>query len=188
MLELPIRPITVSEFERMADVGIISADERVELLDGMLVEMPPIGLPHEIAHTLIVEYLVGRLGSEYAVAGQVSLPMGPQSEPNPDVVVFPRAFVRAKSKADIRSADIIAIIEISHSSLRRDTIAKQRIYAREGVAEYLVVDIIGRRLLRYRDPSGDNYGTVDEFNAADRFTLAAVPQIALDVQAFLPPT
>jgi Uma2 family endonuclease len=185
MLELPIRPITVHEYQRMADVGIIDPSERVELLDGMLVTMPPTGDGHFAAHNFGLEWLILRLAPKYLVAGAFSFPLGDSSEPNPDIGIFRREITK-KKKAQWTANDIIAFIEISDSSLGRDTVVKQRIYARANVPEYLVVDVNRRCIIQYQSPAGDGYLKVKEHRAPESLTLAGIPEMPLEVAAFFP--
>jgi Uma2 family endonuclease len=183
-IDLQIRPITVDEYQRMADAGIIDVDERIELLDGMLVRMPPIGWTHMFAHERIVRYLVDRLGSAALIAGQASLPLTATDEPQPDITLF-RPGTDRKPKSSWTHADLLGLFELSDSTLRRDSGPKRKAYARGGVAELVIVDLHGARLLRHREPDGADYRTVDELFAGDRFALEALPDISLDVSAFL---
>ena len=141
-LEIPIRPITAVEYHRMVRDGIIRDDERIELLGGMLVEMPPLGQSHITAHTRIVKYLIERLGDRLAVAGQASIALTLTDEPEPDISLFlPGTFEKPKSQWT--GSDTVVLIEISDSSLRRDLGPKLRAYARGDIAEYIVVDLLG---------------------------------------------
>ncbi|MGH7727794.1 MAG: Uma2 family endonuclease, partial [Vulcanimicrobiaceae bacterium] len=158
-LELPLRPITVDEYHRMVEVGIIDSEEHVELLDGRIVTMPPIGPPHYTAHGLIVEYLVQRLGERAFVAGQASVVLGVYDEPQPDIAVFAR---RVVSLAPERPStdEIYALIEVADSSIRRDRGPKLRAYARGGIREYLIVELAAQRLRVQRKPNGEQYDSV----------------------------
>jgi len=185
-IELPIRPITVTEYARMADVGIIDADERIELLGGMLVALPPLGQGHIFAHERIVRYLIERFGTRLLVAGQASVPLTRIDEPQPDVTLFlPETAAKPKSRWTI--SDVVALLEISDSSLRRDRGPKLRAYARGAVAEYIIVDIKNRRLSRHRDPLDEMYQTVEDFEPGQRFTLLGFLDVSLEVAEFLGP-
>jgi Uma2 family endonuclease len=185
-LEIPIRPITAVEYHRMVRKGIIRDDERIELLGGMLVEMPPLGQSHITAHTRIVKYLIERFGERLFVSGQASIVLTPTDEPEPDISLFlPETFDKPKSQWG--GSDIVALIEISDSSLRRDLGPKLRAYARGDIAEYIVVDLRDTRLLRHRDPGGDAYQTADELHPGEEFTLLRMPDVSLAVSAFFAP-
>jgi Uma2 family endonuclease len=186
-IDLSIRPITTDEYRRMAEAGIIGADERVELLDGLLVEMPPIGVPHVFAHGLVVEHLIERLGRKFFVAGEASIPLSPRDEPQPDVAIFRREILSTKSKSEWNVRDIVALIEISDSSIGRDIGPKLRRYALADVAEYLVVDLNRRRIIRHRRPRDGGYDSVEMLGPPDTFALDAAPDASLQVEAFFPP-
>jgi len=183
-IELPIRPITVSEYARMADVGIIDADERIELLGGMLVALPPLGEGHIFAHERIVHYLIERFGRRLLIAGQASVPLTRIDEPQPDVTLF-LPEIGAKPKARWTISDVVALLEISDSSQRRDRGPKLRAYARGKVAEYIIVDIRDRSLIRHRDPLDETYRTIDVFETGQNFTLLRFPEVPLEVAEFL---
>jgi Uma2 family endonuclease len=125
------------------------------------------------------------------IAGQASVPLTATDEPQPDITLF-RPGTERKPKSSWTHADLLGLFELSDSTLRRDTGPKRKAYARGGVAEYLIVDLRGARLLRHRKPDGADYRTVDELDAGDRFALEALPDIPLDVSALLrsarPPT
>jgi Uma2 family endonuclease len=186
-IDLPIRPITVSEYARRVDVGLIDADERVELLDGMLVEMPPVDWSHGMALGLAFKHLVQRLGDGFFVTSDVSIPLGLCDEPQPDIAVFHVDVLGKRRKSELRAIDIVALIEISDSSLRRDTGAKLRAYARGQVGEYVVVDVPGRRVLRYSKPRGDGFASIEELAPPATFALLAAPEAPLEVARLLPP-
>ena len=86
--EYRLHEFTVEQFHRMAEVGIIDSDDRVELLDGYVVEMSPIGLRHWDRHATIVRYLIETLRLRATVVGQGSFPLGLRSEPQPDIAIL----------------------------------------------------------------------------------------------------
>jgi Uma2 family endonuclease len=181
-IDLPLRPITVDEYHRMADVGILEEDERIELLGGMLVKMPPIGQSDLRGHGYLVEHLMKRLGDRVFVSGMASVPLGRFDEPQPDVTVFARHVVDMREKTWTVD-DVYAVFEIADSSMRRDTGPKLRAYASGGVAEYFIADVKKCRVLRHRNPIGKRYETIDELTTADRLELLRVPGIGLEVAA-----
>ncbi len=183
-LEMRLREFTVTEFHRMAEAGIIAGDERVELLDGQIVEMPPIGVRHWDQHASIVRYLNEVLAGRAKIAGQGSFPLGLRSEPQPDIAVLsPRSYGR-----DNRSPapnEMLAFIELADSSLARDLGPKLSLYARYEIADYVVVDLDSKRLLHHSDPHDLGYRSVVTLAAGDTFALAAIPDIRLSATPFL---
>jgi Uma2 family endonuclease len=181
--ELVLRPFTVDEYHRMVEAGVLDAQERVELIDGAIVEMSPIGENHWGRHLAIVTYLVRVLGDRAAVAGQASLPLRPRDEPQPDVAILaPRRYGPGPS---FEPRDLLAAIEIADSSLRTDLGPKLLLYARHRVPDYLVVDVRHDVLLHHRQPHDLRYGLLDRLGARGTFTLTALPDVVLDAGAFL---
>lgn len=185
-LECKLRPFTVDEFHRLAEIGVLRVDERVELLAGTLVEMSPIGSRHWGRHVRLVEYLIRELGERAAVAGQASLPLGEHDEPQPDIAVLARRLYEPPHPLSA-PADIYAVVELSDTSLPKDIGPKLRVYARHRIADYLVVDLNANVLLHYGTPNDVGYAACDELHGGDVFTLAALGDIRLDVAAFLEP-
>jgi Uma2 family endonuclease len=186
LLESQLREFTVAEYHRMADNGIIAADERIELLDGRLVRMPPIGQRHWGRHATIVRYLNEVLRDRATIVGQGSFPLGMRSEPQPDMAVLtPRAY-----DVDRRAPtpeEIFAFIELADSSLRTDLGLKRELYARHGIADYLVVDLERDCLLHHADPDGRAYRRCDELKNGGEFVLTSIPDVVLSADPFLNP-
>jgi Uma2 family endonuclease len=180
------RKITVSEYHRMAEVGILAADERVELLDGTLVTRSPIGRPHRMVHALIVEYLNLALGERAIVQGMSSVQLGEYSEPQPDILVLPRKLDEfVKREPD--PTEVYAVIEIADSSLRKDIGIKRRLYGDFQVADYFVVDVQARVLLRFTAPFDTWDAQPERLGVDDTFRLRSLPEIELAAKRFLPP-
>ena len=87
-VELTPRTFTVAEYHQMVEAGILYEGERVELLDGLIVTMPPIGVPHWTRHRGVQEYLAGMLRGRAQVHGQISLPLGDRNEPEPELAIL----------------------------------------------------------------------------------------------------
>jgi Uma2 family endonuclease len=181
--DLVLRPFTVDEYHRLAEVGVLDREERVELIDGAIVEMSPIGENHWGRHLAITTYLIRVLGDRAAVAGQASLPMRPRDEPQPDIAVLvPRMYGPGPS---FQPRDLLAVIEIADSSLKKDLGPKLLLYARHRVADYLVVDLRGGVLEHHREPHDLGYGTTTTLRAGDTFTLTALSDVVLDPGTFI---
>ncbi len=186
LLEQRMREFTVGEYHRIAEAGIIGEGERVELLDGRIVRMPPIGLRHWTRHATIVNYLNDVLRGRATIVGQGSFPLGPSNEPQPDIAILaPRPYERDGRGPEPH--EIFAVVELASSSLAIDLGPKLRIYARHGIADYLVLDFDANRLLLHGQPHELGYGTLLTLAEADTFTLTALPGIALSTASFLRP-
>jgi len=179
---LPVHPLTVDDLSAMVDAGILGEDDRVELLDGVLVEMSPQGSTHLAAVARLTMLVV----PVAAAAGLVVTPRcpldvaSPISQPEPDLAVVPAA------DWDAYPAQALLVIEISVTSRAIDLGRKAAIYAAAGIPEYWVLDLDRRRLVVHRDPAGDSYEIVDALTDADSVTAAQLP-LTMDVAEILPP-
>jgi len=183
-MEYKLREFTVDEYHRMADVGVLRAEERVELLDGAIVEMSPIGHRHWRQHARISAYLAATLANDAFVVPQGSFPLGRKNEPQPDLAVL-APLHRGDAERDPTPDEIYAVIELADSSLGKDTGPKLRLYARFGIPDYLVVDLEGDVLIHSHDPHQLGYRSEDRLHAADRFTISHLAHIALSAAPFL---
>ena len=149
--DLEPRPISVAEYHRMIDAGILDEDEHVELLEGVIATMSPQKDPHGYALEELTDMLVPQVKGRYRARIQSPLTLGDRSEPEPDVaIVLPRA-VRGRG----HPTAALLVIEVCGSSLRKDRIVKGRIYSRAGIPEYWIVNLTDRCIEIYRDPDGE---------------------------------
>lgn len=184
--ELRPRKITVDEYHRMAETGILRDDERVELLDGVIVEMSPIGPPHDGLHMQIDYYLKEAFRGAAMVSGHSSQPLGQFNEPQPDLkVVVPSA--KAYFTRHPMPEEIFAVVEIADTSLKTGTEYKRDLYARFEIHDYLVADVNHRRLLHYSSPADGRYPEPAGLSYGDTFTINALPDIVLSADPFLLP-
>jgi Uma2 family endonuclease len=173
------RRLTVREYHRMIDAGILDEDEHVELLGGVLVAMSPHGPRHARALRTLNRLLVKSLSAEYEVLPQLPLTLDDGSEPEPDLAV-----VRAADAADAtrHPTTAVLVIEVASSSLDIDR-AKAAIYAGAGVAEYWIVNIDEELIEVYRDPAPatSRYTTTIRAARGESLTAQAVPDIVVAV-------
>jgi Uma2 family endonuclease len=157
----------------------------VELLDGMLVSMPPIGPRHAFAHRFAQRYLELRCGGAVEFSASSSLILSRITQLQPDLLVL-RADAYDGTPRYWKPDDVIAVIEIADSSLKHDAGAKSSAYARGGIHEYLVIDVARERIIRHRAPGPDGFELVDTLRRDDRFSLDRLPAIELEVSGFFP--
>jgi Uma2 family endonuclease len=169
---VPRHRLTVADYHRLGDAGILGKDDRVELLDGQLVDMSPIGPRHALAVDALTELLVHAVAGRAHVRVQNPVTLDSGSEPQPDLTVVRRPW-SGYPRAHPGPADILLLIEVADSSLELDLGAKRAIYARAGIAEFWIVDLTTDTVLVHRDADGDAYRSV---------TLARPPGV-LDVRA-----
>jgi len=179
-VEIPLRLFTVEEFERLVESGIFRRDERVELIEGQIVQMNPIGDDH-LGNVNRLNRIFSR-GADVVVSVQNPVRLGDRMLPQPDLAVLrPEATLNRKPVP----ADILLLIEVADSSLKYDRQIKGAIYARAEIPELWIVDINGQRIEAYSDPSPAGYKTTRLFLRGDRLAPALAPSLEIEVDAIL---
>ena len=174
------RKIDVDAYHRMAEVGILDADERVELIDGEILQMVPIGSEHGAAVIRLNRLFdPARLRDRAVVAVQSPLRLDAANEPVPDVMLL------APRSDDYRHelpgpADVLLVVEVAKSSLDYDRSVKAPLYARAGVPEFWLVDLVNRRVEVHRAPGAAGYGRI-EAHATGRLAPAALPAASVEL-------
>ncbi|HEY7067278.1 MAG TPA: Uma2 family endonuclease [Chloroflexota bacterium] len=169
---------TVDEYFRMAETGILAADARVELVDGEIVDMAPLGRRHMACVDRLTHDFVTALGERAIVRIQGALRLSDHSEPEPDVVVLrPRADYYAGE--DAGPADTLLVIEVADSSERYDRQVKVPLYARSGIPEVWLVNLIAGTVTIYREPGPTGYAKVVVASGDDVLSPVAFPDFCL---------
>lgn len=180
----PPRPITVDEYYDMDRTGLLEPDARVELIEGEVVHMPPIGSRHGSV-TEFLDHLFDRaLADRATVRGQLPVRLDNLSEPVPDVAVV-------KSRADRYSRshptppDVLLIAEVSHSTLRDDINVKVPLYARHGIPEVWIVDLKNDLLRTYRSPSDGRYQDTTSTATPGKTSIPGLTDVTVDLAELL---
>ena len=184
--EKTIRPITVAEYYRMAETGILSVREPVELLDGQLIAMPPMGPRHGYTVSAVVTYFVERFSKRAYVSVQGPLTLDEWSEAEPDVMLSALP-AEQYAVAHPTPADVRLVVEVASSSLRYDAGMKLRAYARRGVYEYWIVDLEHEHVDVYREPEGERFRKHRRMGRGKSVAPLAFPDDAVAVNDILPP-
>jgi len=170
------RRFTLDEYHRMGEIGILHEDDRVELIEGEIVEMTtPIGSQHAAVVARISQWFSTQLGPRAVVWPQNPLLLAAQlSEPQPDVVLpAPRPdFYRGGLP---QPSDVRLLVEVSDSALTYDRRTKIPLYARAGIMEVWMVMIDSNRVEVYRDPGATGYADVRSPEPGERFSSLAFP-------------
>lgn len=154
--ELTRHRFTVADYHKMAEAGILGKDDRVELIEGEIVAMAPIGSHHTSPVGRLNRILIRSLGERAWVWVQNPVTLGVDSEPQPDLMVLkPRA--DAYENAHPTAADVLLLIEVSDTSLAYDRGRKLELYAKHGIVETWIVDVQARRIEVYREPAPAGY-------------------------------
>jgi len=172
------RRFTTAEYYRMVAAGILGEDDRVELVDGRVVEMTPIGPRHAGCVKEITRLLYRALGDAVIIGVQDPVTLGDGFEPQPDVLVLrrpPEGFRRRHPGP----ADVLLLIEVSDASLEYDRGTKVPLYARAGIAEVWIVDLDGARIEVYRTPSGEGYRDVRAVSRGEMLSPSAFPDVVI---------
>lgn len=155
--------LTVHDYYRMAEVGLLSPDDRTELIEGEIIDMPPIGDRHAAVVRALNTRLVWAVGDAAEVSTQLPVRLSVRSEPQPDF-----AIVKAKRggyRKHPLPSDVLLLIEVSDSTLRYDLGKRASLYAAHGIPEYWVFDLQRNRVWCYRQPSGGAYKERDDVAA-----------------------
>ncbi len=177
------RRFTVEEYCAMVDAGILGQEERVELLDGEILIMPPIGPPHEDGTTRLSSDLIHRLHGRAWVRVQNSVRLDDHGLPEPDI-----AIVRLRDdyhRERPTPADVLLIIEVSDTCLEYDRELKLPRYAAAGIPEVWIANVSARQVEAFHDPVDGVYQSRRIVPAVGRISPRAFPDVVLTVGDFL---
>jgi Uma2 family endonuclease len=175
---------TVEEYYEMAAAGILSENDRVELIEGEIVEMSPVGPVHAACVRRLNKLFNELFGRVALVQVQDPIRLGKRSEPLPDVaLVQPRADFYTKGHPE--PEDIFLLVEVAQSSLEKDQKIKIPMYARAGIAEVWLVHLMGQVVYMYRKPSPSGYQEVLSFERGDSFRPLAFVGAVVTVDMIL---
>jgi Uma2 family endonuclease len=167
--------LTVADYERMAEAGILGRGERVELIDGEIIDMSPIGAVHAAVVNVLVRHVARHLGGATFASSQNPLRLDDENEPEPDLSILrPRADCYSASHPT--PADALLVIEVADTSLAYDLDIKVPLYARHGVPEIWVIEAATGRTHVFRTPieGGAGYAERRLFEADDPLPFAAI--------------
>lgn len=175
---------TVSEYERMGETGIFAPDARVELIEGEIIEMSPIGSRHAACVESVGETLTLQLHGKAIIRVQNPIVLSDFSEPQPDVAILQMRADRYR-ESHPRPNEVLLVIEVSDSTYSLDRNVKIPLYARAGIAEALIFNLAEDQLEYYSQPESGMYQSRITLRHGDRFESTVVPGVALDVAAIL---
>lgn len=173
--------LSVDEYHRMASTGILPEDSRVELINGEIIDMAPIGSRHAAAVKQLTRILSRAVGDTAIVSVQDPIHLDPHTEPQPDLALLrPREdFYRT---AHPRADDVLLIIEVADASLRYEREIKIPLYARHGIPEVWLVDLLDNRLQRFRDGTSEGYREESQAVALEGLSPLRLHEAALDLR------
>jgi Uma2 family endonuclease len=172
--------LTVGEYYRMGETGILPQDARVELVEGEIIDMPPIGSPHAGTVDYIADVLRLTCSGQAIVRVQNPVFLDLYSAPQPDLMLLrPRAdFYRS---AHPTPADVLLIIEVADTSLAYDTQIKLPLYALHSIPEVWLADLPNRRFLVHRMPTATGFQDVQTLTDLSNVTPLLLPGVSIDL-------
>ena len=173
------RKLDAYEYHRMADLGILHEDDRVELIEGELIEMGRIGWDHASTVNGLANALIMVCGDRAVVSVQNPVRLDEFNEPQPDFAVLKPRGPNGRAAGPPGPSEVLLLVEVADSSLRFDRKVKLPLYARFGIPEVWIVDLKARVLQCHRAPRGGEYGDVKPYGAGDSISLAADPEIVV---------
>jgi Uma2 family endonuclease len=181
---------TRSEYERLVESGFFRADEPVELIAGQLIVSEPQGSSHAVAVGLAGEVLRAAFGRGWTVREEKPVALADDSEPEPDLAVVPGAH---RDYAGGHPARPVLVVEVADTSLAWDRDAKGGLYARAGIEDYWVVNLVDRVVEVYRDPVPDpsaphgwRYGSVETLAPPSTISPRQLSRAVIAIASLLP--
>jgi Uma2 family endonuclease len=177
------RVFTVSEYERMGEAGILGEEDRVELIEGVIITMSPIGGRHAACVRRLNRLLERAVGETAIVSVQNPIRLNEYSEPQPDLALLrPRADFYLKHPTPDA---VLLIIKVAETSLAYDRDAKIPLYARAGIPEAWLVDLAGETVWQYSHPGNGAYQEIRQLRRGQAITSSALPSLTLNLEQIL---
>ena len=177
---VPRHHLSRRDYYRLGEAGILGVDDRVELLEGQLVDMSPIGPRHAIVTENLNELLIRGFAGRSRIRCQDPVVLDDGSEPQPDFALVRRPW-RGYPHTHPGPDDIFLLIEVADSSLEFDRTVKLELYARAGIRELWIVDLTTDGVLVHRGPSGGGYGSVVRIEGAGVLDVEGLPGVTIPV-------
>jgi Uma2 family endonuclease len=172
--------LTVADYQLMGETGILAPDARVELIDGEIIDMTPIGSPH-VSTVLRLDHLLKEAVKGHAlVLVQAPIVLDDYSAPQPDLALLKLRDDYYRSSL-ARPSDVLLVVEVALSSLRYDRGVKLPLYARHDIAEVWLIDLEAGHLVRYGQPHAGRYAAVDQPPLDAPLAVDALPGVTVDL-------
>ncbi len=178
------KKFTVGQYHQMIESGILTDRDRVELLQGEIIEMSPIGMQHAACVDRLNELLIRELGARAIVRVQNPIQLSTRTEPQPDFAILKR---RSDFYANghPQPQDVFALIEVSDTTIEFDRTVKAPLYAKDNIGEVWIVDLNAETVQVYREPSATGYQQVQTFRRGQALSFQAFTDLQFTVEQFL---
>lgn len=186
-LENPVRrhmPISVELYHYMAEKGMFEPDERVELIDGEIFTMSPIGSLHVRCVNFLNEFLISKLAGQYLVSVQNPIVSSSDTEPEPDLTILRRTADLYRDQLPTGS-DTLIVIEVADTTANFDRNRKFPKYAQAGIPEAWLIDLKRDVVEIHSDPGPNGYGVVQTLRRGERVASKRIETIELSVDEIL---
>lgn len=175
------KPITIDLYQQMGEKGLLGPEDRVQLIEGEILEMPPIGPRHGSVTGRLNKWLSRATGDAAIVRLGNPVSLGQYSQPQSDLMLLkPRADDYVVSHPG--PEDVLLAVEVSDSTLQFDRGRKRELYARFAVPEYWVIDVNSRGIEAYSDPANGEFRSVVKYRLEDTVWPRALPQVRTAVK------
>ena len=179
------RRFTVDEYYQMAEAGVFHPEERVELIEGEIIEMAAIGSRHAATVKRLLRLFAQEVGDRAVVQIQDPVRLSDLTEPEPDVALL-RPRWDDYASAHPRPDDTLLLVEVADTTVELDRERKGPLYAAAGIPEYWLVDLPGSAVEVFRRPVADSYETVQRLGPEEVLHPEAFPDIRIQVSHLLP--
>lgn len=183
MLSVDLRLLTVQDYHRMVESGILAADERIELIEGQLFKMAAKGTAHSAAITRIERILSQRLQGQVLLRLQDPVRLNDLSEPEPDVAIVAPHWLDYEDHHPTPE-EIFWLIEVADTTLNRDRELKAPLYGRSHIREYWILDVQERRLFVFRQPDAAGYTCEQVLSEQDTIAPLAFSRCQINIREF----
>jgi Uma2 family endonuclease len=184
-LEPQIHLWSIADYHQMIEVGVLDEDDRVELLEGKIVCMSPQRPFHAASVQRSANYLYEMLRNKAYIRAQLPVTLGNDSEPEPDIAVV-RLENHEYSFRYPEAPDIYLLIEVADWTISKDRKQKARIYGKNQVLEYWILDIQKRQVYVFRQPEDGTYSEELTLSSNDSLAMQAFPDVAIALDALFP--
>ena len=171
---------SVEDYYRMAETGVLRPDARVELLDGEIIDMSPIGPFHGGVTNFLNEFFVLAAHGRWSVSVQNPARLNNRSEPQPDLMLLKRD-ARTYRRRHPKPDDVYLLVEVSDTTLALDVGKKLPAYGRAGIAEVWIVNLNEETIEVYREPHFTGYASKTVLGAGHKAAPLAFPDVTVDV-------
>lgn len=185
MTSTKVRLWTVDEYHRLIETGILTTDEKVELLEGQIIQMSPQRPPHAATTQRTANYLSRLLAERAYIRVQLPITLLPNSEPEPDIAVVridEREYFDHHPTAD----EIFLLVEVAKTTLKSDRIIKASTYDKAKIPEYWVLDVQERQVHVFREPVGNTYQQETILNEDTTISMIAFADVNVSLNQLFP--